>query len=87
MSICADLELSFRKRDERSYLVHFRFNGPNDEAEKSSDPDDPVLTADFSALSDDDPEYGKNLTALVFTAAVKEWFTGCRAAAQRPRSS
>lgn len=80
MSAYADLEITFRKRDERSYVLHFLFNGPLDEAEKVSDPD-PVITADFSILGDDDADYGKNLTALIFTVEVANWFSQFRAVA------
>ena len=82
MSAYSDLEITFRKRDEHSYALHFRFNLVRDDGEKVSDPD-PIITADFSALSDadDDPEYGKKLSAMVFTDKVLSWLNPYRAAA------
>jgi hypothetical protein len=64
----AELEIVFRKRDASSYALHFTLTSPNDDAEISSGVD-PVIVADFSQLSDADPNYAATLTSLVFPAA------------------
>ena len=85
-AIYSDLEVTFRKRDELSYALHFSFNGAQDEAEKSSNPD-PIITLDFTVLLDEGSSYGKNLSKQVFTAEVTTWFVQFRAVALTQEST
>jgi hypothetical protein len=81
----ADLEIAFRKRDEHSYLLGFRFNGADDEAEQRSEPD-PVISVDFASLklSGDDPSaYAAKLNAALFTPEVTALFGRFRSAAEQ----
>jgi CHAT domain/SIR2-like domain len=81
----ADLEIAFRKRDERSYSLGFRFNGADDEAEQRSEPD-PVVAINFDSLtlSGDDPiQYAATLSAALFTAEVAGLFGRFRTAAEQ----
>ncbi len=84
----ADLEIAFRKRDEHSYSLGFRFNGAEDEAEQRSDPD-PVIPGNFAALalSGDDPfVYATRLNAALFTPEVTALFGRFRNAAEQQHS-
>jgi hypothetical protein len=84
----ADLEIAFRKRDEHSYSLAFRFNGDDDEAEQRSDPD-PLITTNFTslALSGDDPSaYATRLNAALFTPEVTALFARFRTAAEQQHS-
>src|SRR5277367_117343 len=84
----ADLEIAFRKRDEHSYSLAFRFNGADDEAEQRSDPD-PLITTNFAslALSGDDPSaYATRLNAALFTPEVTALFGRFRSAAEQQHS-
>ncbi len=81
----ADLEIAFRKRDEHSYSLGFRFNGADDEAEQRSEPD-PVISIDFAflKLSGDDPSaYAAGLNAALFTPEVTALFGRFRSAAEQ----
>jgi hypothetical protein len=81
----ADLEIAFRKRDEHSYSLGFRFNGADDEAEQRSDPD-PVISSNLPslALSGDDPlSYATRLNAAFFTAEITALFGRFRSAAEQ----
>src|SRR5271167_778838 len=81
----ADLEIAFRKRDEHSYSLGFRFNGADDEAEQRSDPD-PVVPSNFAllALSGDDPSaYAARLNAALFTSEITALFGRFRSAAEQ----
>jgi len=85
----ADLEIAFRKRDEHSYLLGFRFNGADDEAEQRSDPD-PVIPGNFAALalSGDDPAvYANRLNAALFTPEVVALFGRFRSAAEQQHAT
>ncbi len=85
----ADLEISFRKRDERSYSLGFRFNGADDESEQRSDPD-PVISSNFAALllSGDDPSaYATRLNAAFFTPEITALFGRFRNAAEQQRAT
>ncbi len=84
----ADLEIAFRKRDDRSYSLGFRFNGADDEAEQRSDPD-PVIAVDFASLklSGDDPStYAAKLNAALFTPEVVGLFGRFRSAADQQQA-
>ena len=79
----ADLEIAFRKRDERSYALSFRFNGPDDEAEQRSEPD-PIVAIQVADLVGDDPaEYGTKLAEALFIPDVRVIFGRFRMAAQQ----
>ncbi len=81
----ADLEIAFRKHDERSYSLSFRFNGADDEAEQRSEPD-PEISIDFASLklSGDDPStYAAKLNAALFTPDVRVLFGRFRSAAEQ----
>ena len=82
----ADLEMAFRKRDERSYALAFRFNGPDDEAEQRAEPDPIVMFNAFELAGDDTEEYAAKLTATLFTADVRGIFGRFRTAAQQQSS-
>src|SRR5271168_2976053 len=83
MARYADLEIAFRKRDERSYALGFRFNSPDDEAEQRSD-SDPVIAIPVVELTGDDPaEYAAKLNASLFTPEVRGLFGRFRTAAQQ----
>ena len=85
----ADLEIAFRKRDERSYSLAFRFNGADDEAEQRSDPD-PVISVDFASLklSGDDPSaYAAKLNAALFTPEIAGLFGRFRSAAEQQHAT
>src|SRR5271168_2004742 len=79
----ADLEIAFRKRDERSYAVGFRFNGWGDEAEQRPEPDSIVVINVADLLGDDPAIYGAKLAAALFTPEVRILFGGFRGAAQQ----
>lgn len=82
MPTYADLEIAIRKKDERSYALSMRFNGPEDDAEQRADPD-PVVEFDAAAIRQFDPDaYGTLLTKALFTAEVKNWFGRFRTASQ-----
>src|SRR5271170_3800369 len=81
----ADLEIAFRKRDQHSYSLGFRFNGADDEAEQRSEPD-PVIAVDFTSLklSGDDPSaYAAKLNDALFTPDVRVLFGRFRSAAEQ----
>src|SRR5271168_4639613 len=79
----ADLEIAFRKRDERSYALGFRFNGLGDEAEQRPEPD-PVVVIKVADLFGDDPTiYGAKLADALFTDDVRILFGRFRGAAQQ----
>ena len=79
----ADLEIAFRKRDERSYALSFRFNGPDDAAEQRSEPD-PVVAINVGELSGDDSStYAAKLNAALFTPDVRVLFGRFRSAAEQ----
>ena len=81
MSRYADLEIVFRKRDEQSYALSFRFNSPDDAAEKRS-LIEPVIAIDVSAPMGDDPQaYADWLSAAFFTPEVCAEFVKFRTAA------
>jgi hypothetical protein len=81
MSRYADLEITFRKRDERSYAVGFRFNSGEDAAEQRARME-PAIRIDFGELAGDDPKaYAEALSAAFFTAEVRAEFGKFRAAA------
>ena len=81
MSRYSDLEVTFGKRDERKYVVGFRFNSADDAAEQRSALE-PVVAIDMSGTGGDDPEaYAEALTAAFFTPEVRGEFSRFRAAA------
>ncbi len=81
MSRYSDLEITFRKRDERSYALGFRFHSAEDAAEQRSKTE-PVIAVDFAALAGDDPAaYAETLSATFFTPEVRTEFGKYRAAA------
>ena len=74
MSQYADLEIVFRKRDARSYVLSFRYSSPDDEVDHPALLE-PVITLDSAALRGDDAEaYSGVLTAAFFTPEVKAEF-------------
>src|ERR1700729_1624526 len=78
MTRYADLEIVFRKHDERPYGLTFRFNGPEDAAEQRS-PTEPMIVLDFSTLTGNDPKaYSDALSAAFFTADASKEFTRFR---------
>jgi hypothetical protein len=86
MSRYSDLEITFRKRDERTYALAFRFNSHDDAAEQRS-LTEPVIALDFSALAGDDPEaYAQTLSAAFFTAEARAVFARFRVAAAATES-
>lgn len=81
MSRYSDLEITFRKRDERSYALAFRFHSADDAAEQRSQME-PAISIDLAALSGDDPRaYAETLSAAFFTSEVRAEFGKYRAAA------
>jgi len=81
MSRYSDLEITFSKRDERKYVIGFRFNSADDAAEQRSALE-PVIALDMSAQPGDDAEaYADTLTAAFFTPDVRGEFNRFRAAA------
>ncbi len=81
MSRYSDLEITFRKRDERSYALGFRFHSADDAAEQRSKTE-PVIAIDFAALAGDDAAaYAETLSAAFFTPDVRAEFGKYRAAA------
>ena len=81
MSRYSDLEIAFRKRDERSYALAFRFSSQDDAAEQRS-LTEPAIALDFTALAGDDPEaYAQALSAAFFTQEVRAEFGKFRTAA------
>jgi hypothetical protein len=71
MSRYADLEITFRKRDERSYAVGFRFNSGEDAAEQRARME-PAIRIDFGELAGDDPKASAAaLSAAFCTAEVR----------------
>jgi Arc/MetJ family transcription regulator len=81
MSRYSDLEITFRKRDERLYALGFRFHSAEDAAEQRSKTE-PVIAVDFAALAGDDPAaYAETLSAAFFTPEVRGEFGKYRAAA------
>jgi len=83
MSRYADLEIAIRKKDERTFALGMRFNGPGDDAELRADPD-PIVEFDPASVRNFFPDqYGRELAAAFFTAEVKLWFGRFRTAAQQ----
>ena len=83
LSRYADLEIVFRRRDERSYGLSFRYSSPNDEAVHPAR-SEPVIALDFSALSGDDPQaYSDTLSRAFFTPEVKAEFRTFRDITER----
>ena len=83
LSRYADLEVVFRRRDERSYGLSFRYSSPNDEAVHPAR-SEPVIALDFSALSGDDPQaYSDTLSRAFFTPEVKAEFRTFRDITER----
>ena len=81
MSRYSDLEITFRKRDERSFALGFRFHSADDAAEQRSKTE-PVIAVDFAALAGDDAAtYAETLSAAFFTQEVRAEFGKYRAAA------
>jgi hypothetical protein len=81
MSRYSDLEITFSKRDERKYVVGFRFNSADDAAEQRSALE-PVIAIDMASLAGDDAEaYAQTLSTAFFTADVRGEFNRFRAAA------
>src|SRR5271163_2649221 len=79
----ADLEIAFRKRDERSYALGFRFNGAGDEAEQRPEPD-PIVAINVADLFGDDPAlYGAKLADALFTPDVRILLGNFRMVAQQ----
>jgi hypothetical protein len=78
----ADLEITFSKRDAQTYAVHFRYDSPLEDSERTSETD-PVIATDWSALNgrDEDPDYGKILSSIVFTDKVAAEFASFRTVA------
>jgi hypothetical protein len=86
MSQYADLEIGFRKRDERSYALSFRFSSPDDEVDHPA-LIEPVITLDSSELRGDDTKaYSDALTAAFFTPEVRAEFGRFRDIAQQKSS-
>lgn len=86
MSQYADLEIVFRKRDERSYALSFRYSSPDDEADHPAQ-SEPVITLENAALRGDDAEaYSTALTAAFFTPEVKAEFARFREITQQKGS-
>jgi hypothetical protein len=78
----ADLEIAIRKRNELTYALSFRFNGPDDDAEQRSEPD-PEIEFDPTSVRNFFPdEYGRQLGEAFFSEAVRLWFGRFRTAAQ-----
>lgn len=81
MSRYSDLEITFSKRDERKYVLGFRFNSADDAAEQRSALE-PVIAIDMARLKGDDAEaYAETLSAAFFTPDVRGVFNRFRAAA------
>jgi len=86
MSQYADLEIVFRKRDERSYALSFRYSSPDDEADHPA-LKEPVITLDSAALLGDDAKaYSAALTTAFFTPEVKAEFGRFRDITQQKSS-
>jgi len=86
MSQYADLEIVFRKRDERSYVLSFRYSSPDDEADHPA-LIEPVITLDSAELRGDDATaYSDALTAAFFTHEVKAEFGRFREITQQKSS-
>jgi hypothetical protein len=78
MSQYADLEILFRKRDERSYGLSFRYSSPDDEADHPS-LIEPVIVLDPADLRlSPDADYAKALSDVFFTQEVKTEFARFR---------
>jgi hypothetical protein len=78
MTAYADLEILFRKRDERSYSLSFRYSSPDDEADHPSQIE-PVIVLDAAALKlTGDAAYAQALTSAFFTPEVRNEFTNYR---------
>jgi hypothetical protein len=74
MSQYADLEIVFRKRDERSYALSFRYSCPDDEVDHPALLE-PVITLDKLDLRGDDAgAYSDALSAAFFTPEVRTEF-------------
>ena len=83
MSHYADLEILFRKRDERSYGLSFRYSSPDDEADHPSQ-SEPVIVLDPAALKGDDlKSVSRALSSAFFTAEVLNEFARFRALTQQ----
>ena len=83
LSRYADLEIVFRRRDERSYGLSFRYSSPNDEAVHPARTE-PTIALDLSALGGDDPQaYSETLSRAFFTPEVKAEFLTFRDITQR----
>jgi hypothetical protein len=86
MSQYADLEITFRKRDEYSYGLSFRYTSPDDEADHPSQ-SEPVIVLDFSALKGDNADaYSQSLSAAFFTPEIRVEFDRFRAITQQKAS-
>ena len=87
LSRYADLEIVFRRRDEQSYGLSFRYSSPNDEALQAARTE-PVIALNFSALSGDDPQaYSETLSRAFFTPEVMAEFRTFRDITERSRLS
>ena len=74
MSRYADLEITFRKRSERSYALSFRYSSPDDEVDHPA-LTEPVITLDSADLHGDDARaYSEALSAAFFTPEVRTEF-------------
>ena len=86
MSQYADLEIVFRKRDERSYVLSFRYSSPDDEVDHPALME-PVITLESATLRGDDARaYSDALTAAFFTPEVKAEFGRFRDITQQKSS-
>jgi len=86
MSHYADLEIVFRKRNERSYVLSFRYSSPDDEADHPA-LIEPVIALDSAALRGDDAKaYSDALTEAFFTHEVKAEFGRFREITQQKSS-
>ena len=83
MSQYADLEILFRKRDERTYVLSFRFSSPDDEVDHPA-LTEPVIALDRALLrGDDTAACSKALTAAFFTPEVRVEFRRFQEIAQQ----
>jgi CHAT domain-containing protein/SIR2-like protein len=86
MSKYADLEIVFRKRDERSYVLNFRYSSPDDEVDHPA-LIEPVITLDSAAFRGDDARaYSDALTVAFFTPEVRAEFGRFRDITQQKSS-
>src|SRR4051794_19132745 len=82
----ADLELAFRRREERSYSVDLRYNAPDSDADQRLLADeDAAVEIDVEGLRQLEPDwvaYGAALHAAVFGGAVGRAFSEATHSAQ-----